>query len=108
NVPWSIKRRDGEEKWLIKRACTDYVPEAVRKRRKSPYPTSANIGYERFLRRNVPSLQEDEANPMFGIVSREFLATELENPKGNFNTQVSRPNLEPVPAPEGWPGLYGL
>lgn len=44
NVPWSIKSRDGEEKWLLKRACADYVPEAVLKRRKSLIrllPTSA-------------------------------------------------------------------
>ena len=102
NVPWSIKSRDGEEKWLLKRACADYVPEAVLKRRKSPYPTSANLGYERFLRGSVRRLLEDAANPVFGIVSREFLAAELEHPEGYFNTQVSRHNLETALALEGW------
>lgn len=108
NVPWSIKSRDGEEKWLLKRACADYVPEAVLKRRKSPYPTSANLGYERFLRGSVRRLLEDAANPVFGIVSREFLAAELEHPEGYFNTQVSRHNLETALALEGWLRLYGL
>ncbi|HHM5991859.1 TPA: asparagine synthase (glutamine-hydrolyzing) [Pseudomonas aeruginosa] len=105
NVPWSIKSRDGEEKWLLKRACADYVPEAVLKRRKSPYPTSANLGYERFLRGSVRRLLEDA---VFGIVSREFLAAELEHPEGYFNTQVSRHNLETALALEGWLRLYGL
>ncbi|MBC2658265.1 asparagine synthase (glutamine-hydrolyzing) [Pseudomonas sp. MSSRFD41] len=108
NVPWSIKSKDGEEKWLLKQACADYVPEAVLKRRKSPYPTSADLGYERFLRRSTEQLLQDIGNPVFGIVSHAHVTEELRQPEGYFNTQMSRHGLETALALDAWLRSHGL
>ncbi len=108
NVPWSIKSKDGEEKWLLKQACADYVPQAVLKRRKSPYPTSADLGYERFLRHSAGQLLQDTGNPVFGIVSHAHVAQELSQPEGHFNTQMSRHSLETALALDAWLRSHGL
>ncbi|PMY66407.1 MULTISPECIES: asparagine synthase (glutamine-hydrolyzing) [Pseudomonas] len=108
NVPWSIKSKDGEEKWLLKQACADFVPEAVLKRRKSPYPTSADLGYERFLRQSARQLLQDTGNPVFGIISHAYMAEELRQPEGHFNTQMSRHSLETALALDAWLRLHGI
>ncbi|AZC24768.1 MULTISPECIES: asparagine synthase (glutamine-hydrolyzing) [Pseudomonas] len=108
NVPWSIKSKDGEEKWLLKQACADYVPQEILNRRKSPYPTSADLGYERFLRRSAQELLKDTGNPVFGIVSQAHITEELRKPEGHFNTQISRHSLETALALDAWLRLHGL
>lgn len=47
NVPWSIKYEDGVEKALLRRAMTDYLPEKILYRKKSPYPKTHNPEYEK-------------------------------------------------------------
>ncbi|NLH01808.1 MAG: asparagine synthase (glutamine-hydrolyzing), partial [Clostridiales bacterium] len=38
NVPWEMKSRNGEEKFLLREACKDLLPEKILHRKKSPYP----------------------------------------------------------------------
>lgn len=108
NVFWLIKSWDGEEKWLFKWVCVDYVLEVVFKCCKSFYLIFVNFGYECFLCGSVWCLLEDVVNLVFGIVLWEFLVVELEYLEGYFNIQVSCYNLEIVLVLEGWFRLYGF
>jgi len=108
NVPWSIKGKDGEEKWLLKQAGADRVPPAVLQRRKSPYPTSANLAYERFLRERTRQLLEARDRPVFQVVDHSGLAAELRQPEGYFNSQLRRNNLETALALDTWLREYRL
>jgi len=45
NVPWSIKFKNGVEKSLLREAMSDYVPEKILYRKKSPYPKTHNPEY---------------------------------------------------------------
>ncbi|WDY55572.1 asparagine synthase (glutamine-hydrolyzing) [Pseudomonas sp. PSKL.D1] len=108
NVPWAIKGRGGEEKWLLKQACADLLPNAVLQRRKSPYPTSANLAYERFLRERVGQLLQDADSPAFQVIDRVRLATQLQQPQGYFNSQLRRNNLETALALDAWLREYRL
>ncbi|MFJ4430677.1 asparagine synthase (glutamine-hydrolyzing) [Pseudomonas sp. NPDC089395] len=108
NVPWAIKGKEGEEKWLLKQACADIVPPAVLQRRKSPYPTSANLAYERFLRARVRQLLGEAGSPAFQVIDRARLAAELRQPEGYFNSQLRRNNLETALALDTWLREYRL
>ncbi|MFJ4347738.1 asparagine synthase (glutamine-hydrolyzing) [Pseudomonas sp. NPDC089401] len=108
NVPWAIKGKDGEEKWLLKQACADILPPAVLQRRKSPYPTSANLAYELFLRERARLLLADGGSPVFQVIDRGRLASELRQPEGYFNSQLRRNNLETALALEAWLRDYRL
>jgi len=108
NVPWAIKGKDGEEKWLLKQACADLLPPAVLQRRKSPYPTSANLAYERFLRARVRQLLGEAGSPAFQVIDRARLAAELRKPEGYFNSQLRRNNLETALALDAWLREYRL
>lgn len=108
NVPWAIKGKDGQEKWLLKQACADILPPAVLQRRKSPYPTSANLAYERFLRERTQQLLNTVGSPVFQVIDRGRLAGELRQPEGYFNSQLRRNNLETALALDAWLREYGL
>jgi len=108
NVPWALKGKDGEEKWLLKQACTDLLPQAVLQRRKSPYPTSANQAYELFLRERAGLLLSDTSNRVFQIIDHGRLAAELRQPSGYFNSQLRRNNLETALALDAWLRDYRL
>ncbi|WP_409272742.1 asparagine synthase (glutamine-hydrolyzing) [Pseudomonas sp. KCJK9111] len=108
NVPWSIKGKDGVEKWLLKQACADLVPDAVLRRKKSPYPTSANMAYEHFLRAQTKALLRQASNPVFEIIDRTHLGRELEQPVGYFNSQLKRNNLETALTLAAWLQDYQL
>lgn len=108
NVPWSIKGKDGQEKWLLKQACADLLPAAVLERKKSPYPTSANLAYERFLRDRIRLLLSDSHSPVFQVIDRAQLAAQLNQAQGYFNSQLRRNNLETALALDAWMRLHGL
>ncbi|MFJ4156123.1 asparagine synthase (glutamine-hydrolyzing) [Pseudomonas sp. NPDC089752] len=108
NVPWAIKGKDGQEKWLLKQACADILPPAVLQRRKSPYPTSANLAYERFLRERIKRLLAEAGSPVFQVIDRGRLAAELRQPEGYFNSQLRRNNLETALALDTWLRDYRL
>ncbi|BBH46167.1 asparagine synthase (glutamine-hydrolyzing) [Pseudomonas sp. KU43P] len=108
NVPWAIKGKGGEEKWLLKQACAELLPPAVLQRRKSPYPTSANLAYEQFLRGRVRQLLEEAGSPVFQVIDRARLAAELQQPAGYFNSQLRRNNLETALALATWLREYRL
>lgn len=102
NVPWSIKGRGGEEKWLLKQATADLLPPAVLARKKSPYPTSANLAYERFLRERTRQLLATADSPAFAVIDRAQLITQLDHAEGYFNSQLRRNNLETALALDTW------
>lgn len=108
NVPWSLKGKDGVEKWLLKQACADLVPAAVMQRKKSPYPTSANLAYEQFLRARTSRLLEQVDNPVFQIIDAAHLRRELDKPVSYFNSQLKRNNLETALSLAAWLKDYQL
>ncbi|MNM20494.1 Asparagine synthetase [glutamine-hydrolyzing] 3 [compost metagenome] len=108
NVPWSIKGKDGQEKWLLKQAAAGWVPPAVLQRRKSPYPTSANLAYERFLRERTRQLLGEAGSAVFQVIDHRRLQDELGKPEGYFNSQLRRNNLETALALDSWLRGYGL
>ena len=47
NVPWEIKFENGVEKALLRNAMSDYLPDKILWRKKSPYPKTHNPEYRK-------------------------------------------------------------
>lgn len=71
NVPWSMKRCDGREKGLLRRAVSGLLPEEVRMRRKSPFPKTHNPAYLEAVRREALRRIDDPASPLRDLLHVE-------------------------------------
>ena len=49
NVPWKIKFENQVEKALLRNAMSEYLPDKILHRKKSPYPITHNPKYEEFV-----------------------------------------------------------
>ena len=74
NVPWSMKRMDGVEKGLYRRAVQDLLPEKLRMRRKSPYPKTCSAAYTSAVRSAVRALCADETAPIWKVVDADCIS----------------------------------
>lgn len=68
NVPFSMKRRDGVEKALLRDACADLLPPALLHRKKSPYPKTYDPRYERLLCERFRAVLHDPNAPVRAFV----------------------------------------
>ena len=50
NVPWELKMADSIEKGILRRACASVLPNEVRSRKKSAYPSAQNPQYDEATR----------------------------------------------------------
>ncbi len=88
NVPWSMKKFDGREKSLLRKATEDLLPESVLKRRKAPYPTTQDDGYDLRLqaefKRVLDSGEEEPILPYLDLgearAASEGVATDTSSP----------------------------
>ncbi|MFD0364074.1 asparagine synthase (glutamine-hydrolyzing) [Nocardia sp. GCM10030253] len=72
NVPWSMKKRDGVGKWLLRAAAGDLLPESVLHRPKSAFPATLDTGYDDMLRTGLKQILDNgDDEPI-----RPFLNTE--------------------------------
>ncbi|WP_046499618.1 asparagine synthase (glutamine-hydrolyzing) [Streptomyces odonnellii] len=73
NAPWSLKSFDGREKSLLRHATAHVVPESVRGRRKSPYPSTQDPGYGAALQQQAKEVLADDGHPVFTLIDRAWL-----------------------------------
>src|ERR1700722_14684610 len=85
NTPWSMKTFDGREKSLLRAAGSGLLPDSILQRRKSPYPSTQDPGYERALRMKLSALLSDNSAPAKALFDKNVLRSFLDKPL----TQVS-------------------
>ena len=71
NVPWSMKRMDGQEKGLFRAAVRDLLPEKLLRRKKSPYPKTCSPQFAALMRRLAAQMISDGDAPIFDYLDRE-------------------------------------
>ena len=82
NLPWEMKRKDGVEKSLLREAMGEYLPKAVRERKKSPYPKTYHPLYEEMVKKELTKMLSDTASPLHYIVDKNKLTDTLTAPEG--------------------------
>ncbi|WP_219507914.1 asparagine synthase (glutamine-hydrolyzing) [Nonomuraea ceibae] len=68
NAPWRLKHHDGCEKSLLRSVAAPLLPLSVIQRKKSPYPSTQNLGYMDLLKIQARDLLTDRSNAVFTIV----------------------------------------
>jgi asparagine synthase (glutamine-hydrolysing) len=73
NTPWSLKTFDGREKSLLRHAVAPVLPESVRDRLKSPYPSTQDPGYGLALQQQVSEVLADSGNPVLDLIDHAWV-----------------------------------
>lgn len=74
-VPWEFKNHNGCEKGLLRYAMSDYLPQKVLNRRKSPYPKTYDPRYDQIVRHKFNDLLRTNNAPIFEIADKNNLAS---------------------------------
>ncbi|GGR02757.1 asparagine synthase (glutamine-hydrolyzing) [Streptomyces aurantiogriseus] len=85
NTPWEMKSFDGREKSLLRAAMRGVLPDSVLDRKKNPYPSTQDIGYERAVRERVEAAVADDDAPVLQLASREEIRRLLDAPEGTYS-----------------------
>ncbi|WP_027343897.1 asparagine synthase (glutamine-hydrolyzing) [Hamadaea tsunoensis] len=70
NVPPVMKGVDGVEKGLLRRAAATFLPREIAQRRKSGYPASLTLSYQRALWERARDLLAEPDAPVFRLFDR--------------------------------------
>jgi asparagine synthase (glutamine-hydrolysing) len=73
NIPWSIKRRGGVAKAVLRDALEGILPDRIVNRRKSPYPKTHNPRYEGIVTGMLKDRLADKSSVLHELLRREVL-----------------------------------
>ena len=108
NTPWSMKTFDGREKSLLRAAASGLLPDSILQRRKSPYPSTQDPGYERALRMKLSTLLGDNSAPMKALFDETALRGFLDKPLTQVSLGSERSQMDGVLAVNDWMQDYNV
>ena len=79
SVPWEYKEYNGQEKGLLRYAMSDYLPESVLGRKKSPYPKTHDPLYFELVCGALKDLLDKKDAPIFALIKKKSLERLLLN-----------------------------
>ena len=93
-VPWDMKDYQGREKGLLRYAVKGLLPEAVRMRKKSPYPKTFDPKYEALVAARLRSVMAQDA-PIWHMIRKDTAAQLLtqEAPAPWYGQLMRRPQF---------------
>ncbi len=71
NVPFEMKAKNGERKHLLREYAIGLLPEAIRTRKKSPYPKTYDPGYEALINQEFLQALSKADCPLHAIVDKD-------------------------------------
>jgi asparagine synthase (glutamine-hydrolysing) len=108
NTPWSMKMFDGREKSLLRAAADGLLPDSILQRRKSPYPSTQDLGYELALRTKLSMLLGDNSAPIRSLFDKTALRGLLEKPLTEVSLGSERSQMDGVLAVNEWMQAYDV
>jgi len=73
NIPWAMKSLGGQPKGILREALVGVLPDAIRQRQKSPYPTTHHPAYAETFRQAMAQLLHDGSSPLMPYLNRPAL-----------------------------------
>lgn len=73
NIPWAMKNHGGMAKGILRHGLLGDLPEEVRVRRKSPYPSTHNPAYGEAFRARLQMVLDDPTSPVLAFLDRPSL-----------------------------------
>ncbi|PYG86638.1 asparagine synthase (glutamine-hydrolysing) [Ruminiclostridium sufflavum DSM 19573] len=74
NVPWKIKFKGRVEKALLREAMSQYLPDKILHRKKSPYPKTHNPVYESIVNNMLHETMSNPSSILKDIIHTDTLA----------------------------------
>ncbi|GAA5049802.1 asparagine synthase (glutamine-hydrolyzing) [Streptomyces similanensis] len=109
NVPWSMKTYDGREKSLLRGAVAELLPESVVRRRKAPYPSTQDAGYDRAIRQELGKIVAEPASPVLPLLDLDAVRRHLDAPVDGASSMLVRGLHHETPARlNTWLDAYGV
>ncbi|GAA1939229.1 asparagine synthase (glutamine-hydrolyzing) [Amycolatopsis minnesotensis] len=97
NAPWSMKTFDGKEKSLLRAATADLLPRSIAERRKAPYPSTQDIGYDTAINSELGKIVAEPGSPAFGLLDLDAVDAHLAKPITRAYSMIERSAFtEPV------------
>ena len=103
-----MKKFDGREKSLLRHASSDLLPESILQRVKSPYPSTADTGYEKNLLDELADVAASTNAPVLPLLDLDGVRRRLERPLGESSSQITRIDLEIPLWLNAWLDSYGV
>lgn len=73
NIPWNIKAKNNQPKFLLREVARGILPEQVRNRKKSPYPKTHNPVFEKLVKQEIKAVLKDKNSPLLQLVDLPIL-----------------------------------
>ncbi len=94
NVPWAFKYKDNIEKYLLRKAAHDILPQRILYRKKSPYPKTHNPNYENIVSSLLKERMQTNDCILKEIINKDSLGNILEGENITwFGQLMGRPQL---------------
>ncbi|GCE50894.1 asparagine synthase (glutamine-hydrolysing) [Thermosporothrix hazakensis] len=106
NIPWKMKTIDGQEKGILRRALADVLPEEVRKRKKSAYPSTFHPGYVQGIQQRLSQVLDNPEAPLLSLVNVPLVRRLVEMPAENFQSDMGPAFLEYLLQTNAWLDSY--
>ncbi len=106
NIPWAMKTCDGREKGILRRALWDVLPEAVRERKKSAYPSTFDPAYVQAVQQWVARLLEQTEAPLWTLFDPSKVRALLAQPSTAVPTEMGTPVLDFLIQTNSWLDTY--
>ncbi|MCM3760377.1 asparagine synthase (glutamine-hydrolyzing) [Alkalihalobacillus oceani] len=73
NIPWEMKRLDGREKGILRKALEGLLPHDVLYRKKSPYPKTHHPQYTAAVQQEMKAILAQKDAPLFEFINKAAL-----------------------------------
>ncbi|WP_088102383.1 asparagine synthase (glutamine-hydrolyzing) [Halalkalibacter urbisdiaboli] len=73
NIPWEMKRLEGREKGILRKALEGLLPHDVLYRKKSPYPKTHNPKYTAAVQKGMQAVLAQKDAPIFEFINKDKL-----------------------------------
>ncbi|RDI36901.1 asparagine synthase (glutamine-hydrolyzing) [Falsibacillus pallidus] len=107
NIPSSMKNIDDIEKGILRRAFADYLPEDVRYRRKSAYPSTKDDAYLKGVTEWMRRILDDPEAPIQSLIDAEVVRYIADGKSDMPDTSV-RGLFDYLIQVNGWLEEYGI
>ncbi|WP_232535032.1 asparagine synthetase B family protein [Nocardia terpenica] len=109
NIPWSMKTFDGREKSLLRAATEDLLPPSILTRRKAPYPSTQDPGYDKAMKQVLAEIIAEPSSPGLPMFDVDAIRRHVEAPVEKAGSMQERGlvNETPIRMNE-WVEAYGV
>ncbi|MGV2621945.1 asparagine synthase (glutamine-hydrolyzing) [Halobacillus sp. ACCC02827] len=90
NVPIEMKNVDGIEKGILRRALADYLPEDVRYRKKSAYPSTKDEEYLAGVRNWMLRILDDPDSPVLAFIDTDKIRSIAEEKATDIDANAAK------------------